>query len=244
MNREMTAWMVSLRTVVIDGFIKETIESGADAILNLGAGLDARPYRLDLPKDLLWIEADYPDVISYKEDVLAGDTPRGRLERVSLDLANDEARRSLLSTVQSRSRNLLVLTEGVIPYLENKQAGMLADDLHGLAATITVSWIVECFPKRVHYYRRRAGMARQMKNAPFKFRPDDWFAFFAGHGWKDRTIRYLGTEGIRLGRRAPLSWKSRMMIRIARLFRRKRGGSQLDRLLGYAMLDPVPIKHD
>lgn len=83
-----------------------------------------------------------------------------------------------------------------------------------------------------------------MKNAPFKFRPDDWFAFFAGHGWKDRTIRYLGSEGIKVGRRAPLRWKTRMMIRIARLFRRKRDTSQLDRLFGYAMLEPVPIKHD
>lgn len=48
MNREMTAWMVSLRTVIIDDFTSEKIESGADAVLNLGAGLDARPYRLDL----------------------------------------------------------------------------------------------------------------------------------------------------------------------------------------------------
>src|SRR5690349_10113943 len=40
----VTGWMVVLRTVVIDAFIQQAIAGGADAILNLGAGLDTRPY--------------------------------------------------------------------------------------------------------------------------------------------------------------------------------------------------------
>jgi hypothetical protein len=30
--------------------------------------------------------------------------------------------------------------------------------------------------------------------------PDDWFAFFAAHGWRAREVRYLPEEGARLGR--------------------------------------------
>ena len=239
MNREMTAWSIAVRTVLIDKLIQEAIASGTDTILSLGSGLDARPYRLDLPKDLLWIEADYPDVIAYKEGVLSSDVPRCRLESVSVDLSDDKERRAFLSTLTKRTRNLLVLTEGVIPYLKNDQVATLADDLRQLADSTQVSWIVEYLPKRVYLHRSERSR-KQMKNAPFRFRPDDWFAFFAQHGWRQKTIRYLGIEGIKLGRRAPLPWNTRMLMRIVRLFRRKKNRGQLERLLGYAVLEPIP----
>ena len=238
-NRHMTGWSVAVRTVVIDDLIREAITTGTDTVLSLGAGLDARPYRLDLPKDLLWIEVDYADVIAYKEGVLSSAVPHCRLESVSVDLSDSSERRAFLSTLKGRSRNLLVLTEGVIPYLKNEEVATLADDLREIADSTQVSWIVEYLPKRV-YLHRGDRARRQMKNAPFRFRPDDWFAFFASHGWRQRSIRYLGLEGIRLGRRAPLPWKTRMMMRIARLLRRKRNRGQLERLLGYSTLEPIP----
>jgi methyltransferase (TIGR00027 family) len=240
MNREMTAWSVAIRTIIIDDLIREAIATGTDTVLNLGAGLDARPYRLDLPGGLLWIEADYPDVIAYKKSVLAGETPNCKLEQVSIDLSDDQKRREFLSSLPSRAENLLVLTEGVIPYLDNKQVGALADDLCNLAKSTRLAWILEYLPKNVYIHRRTATGAKQMRNAPFKFRVRDWFGFFASHGWHQREIRYLGIEGIKLGRRAPLPWKTRITIRIVRLFRRKRNRGRLERLLGYAILEPIP----
>ena len=53
----MTTWAVVIRTCIIDDFIREAIAQGADTILNLGAGLDTRPYRMELPASLAWIEA-------------------------------------------------------------------------------------------------------------------------------------------------------------------------------------------
>lgn len=242
MNRATTAWSIAIRTIIIDDFIREAIAGGTDTVLNLGAGLDARPYRLDLPNDLLWIEADYPDVISYKKGILGSEVPHCKLDSVGVDLSDDTERRNFLSSLQTRSGNLLVITEGVIPYLDNKQVGTLADDLNKLTGSTRVSWVVEYIPRRVYLHRRRAVVAKQMKNAPFKFRPDDWFAFFASHGWQQRAIRYLGTEGIRLGRRAPLPWKTRLRIAIVRLFRRKRDRGKLERLLGYAILEPTRVQ--
>lgn len=239
MNREMTAWSIAVRTVVIDDLIQEAIASGTDTVVNLGAGLDARPYRLDLPKDLLWIEADYCDIITYKEAVLAADVPHCKLEYVSIDLSDNVKRRAFLFGLHARSKSLLVLTEGVIPYLDNEQVATLADDLHELASSTRVAWILEYLPKKVYLHRRRATSVKQMRNAPLKFETDDWFAFFAGHGWQQRSIRYLGTEGIRLGRRAPLPWRTRITMRIARLLTRKRDRGRLDRLLGYAILQPI-----
>jgi O-methyltransferase involved in polyketide biosynthesis len=77
-------------------------------ILNLGAGLDTRPYRMELPESLRWIEVDHPHVIELKEASLSGETPRCRLERVKLDLADVDARRTLLDEVAAQSKKILV----------------------------------------------------------------------------------------------------------------------------------------
>src|SRR5262249_52296461 len=56
----VTSWSVVVRTCIIDDFIRAAIADGCDAVLNLGAGLDTRPYRMDLPPSLRWIEVDFP----------------------------------------------------------------------------------------------------------------------------------------------------------------------------------------
>src|SRR4030095_2287177 len=47
-----TRWSVVIRTWVIDGLIQNLVDRGVDMVINLGAGLDTRPYRLNLPKAL------------------------------------------------------------------------------------------------------------------------------------------------------------------------------------------------
>src|SRR5579871_6556408 len=48
------------RTYLFDEFLMREVAKGIDLVLNLGAGLDARPYRMDLPASLRWVEADDP----------------------------------------------------------------------------------------------------------------------------------------------------------------------------------------
>src|SRR5262245_31411359 len=50
------SWSFVTRTVLFDRFISEEVARGADLVLDLAAGLDARPYRLDLPASLPWVE--------------------------------------------------------------------------------------------------------------------------------------------------------------------------------------------
>jgi O-methyltransferase involved in polyketide biosynthesis len=45
----MLQWIIPLRTRMIDDFVAAAIAEGCDAVVNLGAGLDTRPYRLALP---------------------------------------------------------------------------------------------------------------------------------------------------------------------------------------------------
>jgi O-methyltransferase involved in polyketide biosynthesis len=53
-------WLVA-RTKIIDDTIAEAIADGCDRVLNLAAGLDTRPYRLDLPADSIGWRRICPD---------------------------------------------------------------------------------------------------------------------------------------------------------------------------------------
>lgn len=88
-----TEWSVISRTVIIDRFVEKLIEQGVDAIINLGAGLDTRPYRMNLPKDFSWVEVDYKNIITHKKEILKNEIPTCQLVRFEIDLADNEKRR-------------------------------------------------------------------------------------------------------------------------------------------------------
>lgn len=96
-HQEKHAWAWVIRTYAFDQFIEDQVRRGADMVINLAAGLDARPYRMELPAQLRWVEVDLPDLLAYKEDVLRNEHPRCQLERVALDLSDIGARRQLFA---------------------------------------------------------------------------------------------------------------------------------------------------
>ena len=208
-----TEWTLVTRTVLIDDFIREGIAGGVDAVLNLGAGLDTRPYRMELPASLRWVEADFPHMVAYKDRMLAAETPRCQLQRVGVDLADPEARRKFLSEVLPDAKQVLVLTEGVIPYLTEQQVADLARDLKSQPRF--AFWIGEYFSPRIYGYLRFAARSRQMANAPFRFFPADWLGFFASNGWVEKEIRYGSHVAMRFKRRPPMPWWARIMIKFA-----------------------------
>ena len=231
----MVRWNVAIRTVIIDDFITSSIARGVDTVLCLGAGLDARPYRLDLPGALTWIEVDYPEIIAFKEERLAGEAPRCKLERIGLDLSDLSARRELFRRVDAGASRILVLTEGVILYLEEPQVAALADDLRSLGHID--GWIVDYVSKESLAYRERAGVNRLMEQARFKFTPADWFGFFAEHGWRVREMRYLPSEGARLGRRPALPRRIRLIMWLFGWLAPKERREAFSRFAGYAILE-------
>lgn len=235
--RFITTWIVAVRTRVIDDYIRWAVTQGVDTILNLGAGLDTRPYRLDLPESLVWIEADYPHIVEFKEDRLLKEKSRFQLERMKLDLADLSERRRALANINTRATKLLVLTEGVVPYLSLEEAASLADDLRALDHARY--WIVEYVSPQASKYRSRGRMRRLMQNAPFKFAPRDWFAFFEAHGWRSREVRYLVEEGERLHRPIKLPPALMLAFLIRGLFASKEQRASFRKFQGYAMLEPA-----
>jgi len=205
-------WTVVIRTCIIDDLIQGAIAEGVDTVLNLGAGLDTRPYRMALPKTLRWIEVDYPHVIDLKQSRLSNETPRCRLEHIKLDLADDSARRIVLEKVANNSKEILVLTEGVIPYLPETAVASLGSDLRSKESI--KCWITDYFSPASYEYRRKSGLSRAMKNTPFLFEPIDYFGFFDNIGWQPKETRYLAAEAERLHRPPPFPFVTRLVMRI------------------------------
>ena len=235
-TRVMT-WIMAIRTRIIDDFIVAAVAQGADAILNLGAGLDTRPYRLEIPSSLCWVEVDYPAMIELKENCLRQETPRCRLERVKLDLVDLSARSQLFSQLSSRFTNVLVLTEGVIPYLSVEQVARLAEDLKAQGAFRR--WIVDYFSRETLRWRKHAAFQRAMQNAPFLFEPRDYFGFFEEHGWRPREIRYLWDEGRRLNRPLPIPWIAILRFVFMAPFMSKQRRDAHRKFAAYVLLEPL-----
>src|SRR5256712_10103556 len=83
------AWAMIVRTAVMDELILGAIaRDGVETVLNLAAGLDTRPYRLPLAPSLRWVEVDFPDVIAYKQEQLAGERAACGLEQIGVDLTD------------------------------------------------------------------------------------------------------------------------------------------------------------
>jgi methyltransferase (TIGR00027 family) len=231
-----TAWVVAVRTCIIDDYIRAAVANGVDTVVNLGAGLDTRPYRMDLRASLNWIEADYPAVIALKDRVLANHEPACRLERAGLDLADAAERRSLLSRVDAASGGkLLVLTEGVVPYLETQDVALLADDLRSMRRVS--GWILDYFSNDVFKQRQRL-MRGRLRNAPFKFHPEEWYGFFGEHGWRAQQVRFLFSEGARLKRPFPMPFRAQVIWALRGLFASRRRREDFRRFAGYALLVP------
>src|ERR1700755_3087335 len=72
---ETMAFAMVVRTTAIDRLIHFAIAHGIDTVINLGAGLDTRPYRMQLPAHLKWIEVDFPHLIEYKTEILKDEKP-------------------------------------------------------------------------------------------------------------------------------------------------------------------------
>ena len=184
------AWAWVARTYLFDWFIAQEIEQGTDMVVNLAAGLDARPYRMSLPASLQWIEVDLPEILTYKEGILANEKPVCALERVRTDLSDGSARRALFADLDRRAKRILILTEGLLIYLSAEEVAALADDL--AAREHFQRWILDlASPGLLRVMQRTTGKQLSEVGAPFKFGPAEGPAFFTPHGWEPMQVKSL-----------------------------------------------------
>ena len=202
-----SGWWLVARTKVIDDVILEAIGAGCDRVLNLAAGLDTRPYRLDLPADFRWVEGDLPGLVAEKEQLLAGETPRCLLTRYAVDLADPGQRQRFLDEALAGATKALVLTEGLTMYLEP------ADIVELSAALVRpeIAWWMLDFagPGLRKWMNEKSG--GMLKNAPFKFAPPDGLGYFENLGWHAIEVESVLVAARRFRR---LPWSLRLVARL------------------------------
>lgn len=227
--RDLMGWVMALRTTGIDRLIEMAIAAGADTVLNLGAGLDTRPYRLSLPKSLRWIEVDLEPIVQMKEARLGGEAARCQIERCAFDLANEAERRTFLKRSLVMSHRAIVLTEGLIPYLTPLQVSALAEELTAIPA---VSWWIQDYMDGG--FGRGSWVARRrLRAAELHFFVDDWFQFFSVRNWYPERVITVEEEEQRTGRFCPLPFPWRAIPGFARRSKRLRHKRQHS---GYVLL--------
>ena len=205
----MVEWGMVVRTSAIDRLIYEALESGIDTVLNLGAGLDTRPYRMKLPAQLRWIEIDFPNIVEMKNSKLIDHRPACEIERVGMDLLERRSRNTILARYGTTSSNTLVITEGVLSYFSIPDAANLAADLH---ATPSIRFWIQDFDN-AGQRRSPRGWDAKLKAAPFLFKVKNWFDFFEKYGWRPSRVISSFEESQRINRPYPLDLPFGLILR-------------------------------
>ena len=196
---EKNSWPFVARTWLIDQVISTQVKLEADMVVNLAAGLDARPYRMSLPDYLQWIEVDLPEILDYKEDILRNETPGCRLERTRLDLSDVGARRELFSELGRRANRAIVICEGLLVYLDEKEVTSLGQDL-ALVRSFQ-HWAIDlASPALLKMLEKKMGAPLDQAGAPLKFAPRKGPEFFAHSGWKSVEIHSVMHAAAKLNR--------------------------------------------
>lgn len=190
-------WPIAARTVLIDRLLIDAAAQGADAVLNLAAGFDTRPYRLMFPRGLVWIDVDHEDVIAARSSVLDRESASCTVEQRSVDLADDAARRALFAEVGARFQRLIVLTEGLLYYLSDDAALGLARELLDLRPR---RWIFDLHNRALREMIEKRSRGALRGTAKMRFAPEQGALIFESLGWNIRSVSSSAKAAGGLGR--------------------------------------------
>jgi methyltransferase (TIGR00027 family) len=126
---------VVLRTRFYDDYLLAAAAAGCRQVVLLAAGLDSRAFRLDWPAGVRLFELDLPELLDFKERVLADRKAVPRCERTVLrvDLREDWPRQ-LIEAGFRPTEPTAWLVEGLLIYLTADEAAGLLTAVDGLSA--------------------------------------------------------------------------------------------------------------
>ena len=177
------SWSFVARTHLFDEMILQQIKAGCKRVLNLASGLDTRPFRLSLPADLSWIDIDLPEITDYMQLMMENEKLNCSHKWIALDLSNREARLDIFQQLGRYPQKTLVVSEGLMGYLDEVDAGALAFDLSHTPGF--EFWLLDIMsPGVLTMIKKEMGSLLDDANAPLKFAPADGEEFFRLFGWK------------------------------------------------------------
>jgi methyltransferase (TIGR00027 family) len=189
---------IPVRVRWFDDAVLAAAAAGVRQIVLLGAGLDTRPYRLDLPSDLDWFEVDL--TFDGKERVLAGATARCRRHTVVADVTGDW-RTPLEAAGLHTDRRTLWLAEGLFFYLAQETVSAVLRDSAAACppGSLFLADVLSATGLSVPAMRAYRDYC-QRQNLPPPFGSDDPAALLAEAGWRPERITYAGDPSANFGR--------------------------------------------
>jgi methyltransferase (TIGR00027 family) len=191
---------VPVRVRWFDDTILSALAGGVRQAVLLGAGLDTRPYRLDVPRGTEWYEVDVAQPLAHKEILLADRSPRYARTPVVADLAGDW-RNPLEQAGFDPAARTLWIAEGLFFYLWPAEVEAL---LAGCAATCGAGSV---FLADVMGTLGMAGDAmrpylhsRTATGAAPPFGTADPTRLFTAAGWAEVSLTAPGGPGANFGR--------------------------------------------
>src|SRR5580765_1528202 len=189
-----------IRARFVDELLMEALATHSiPTVVSLGAGLDTRPWRLDLPSSLRWMEVDVADVLEYKDRLMVAETPRCRRDRLSVDV-NDPAQRRIMYEAVGQTP-ALVLTEGLLMYLPAATVDALAAEFRSQSGV--AHWISDLTTTA---FTTALGGADAMKSirhvqASDSLKGEQILEVLQRHGWKTESMRsYIRDVGFMMER--------------------------------------------
>lgn len=135
-ERPGLAHWIAVRTRFLDDVVLGAVSDGCRQVVIVGAGLDARAFRLDWPAHTRLWELDLADVLNFKDQVILAEGWQPQCERTSLavDLSGDWDQRLEAAGFDAQAP-VVWLAEGLLAYL----APEVTDSLIGRMAELSVS---------------------------------------------------------------------------------------------------------
>lgn len=167
---------IAIRTRKIDDEIRRAIDTGFRQICVLGAGLDARPWRLKKGADhkVHYFEVDFPEIFKYKLATLKSVHAKTEFtyHSVCCDLSLDHWTEHLIAAGFDVQQPTLWVMEGLIGYLTEEEASAL---FHILSTELSApeSRIVATF----------LTPGCKTSTAMHRFFPENPLSFVNSHGW-------------------------------------------------------------
>ena len=126
-NPKMMQFGVAVRSRFIDELLLDALTTKNIAtVVCLGCGLDTRPWRLEVPSDLVWIDVDFKTILDYKDSVMRDARPKCRRTQLTADLSDATERLRTYGAVGPAPA--LMLTEGLLMYLPAATVEALASE--------------------------------------------------------------------------------------------------------------------
>jgi methyltransferase (TIGR00027 family) len=126
---------IALRTRAIDDGIAGALQRGTRQLVLLGAGLDARAWRLPALHDATVLEVDFPATQAYKRKRIGARAPLAhRVEFVAMDFQRDVLSERLRQAGLDTNAPSIFVWEGVTMYLSREDVDRTLSQIASVAA--------------------------------------------------------------------------------------------------------------